>query len=155
MFKYQGIWFWNCFSLELSFPTSNPECLFENTTFALNLVFSPKGPPRHNDRGECCAPFIPKTYQKHTLEDSGTNFGRFGNFSFLVKFWLMTDRNTRKLSKVSQANSGLTPSILSMKYSRKRLRQWNTWKKCCLGGFSNHKHIVAETLKFARRVTQM
>ena len=39
--------------------------------------------------------------QKHTLEYSGTNFGRFGNFSFLVKFWLITDRNTRKLTKVS------------------------------------------------------
>ena len=42
--------------------------------------------------GECCAPFILKNYHKHTLEYSGTNFGRFWNFWFWVKIWLMTDR---------------------------------------------------------------
>ena len=54
--------------------------------------FLPEGLPRTKDRGECCAPFILKNYHKHTLEYSGTNFGRFWNFWFWVKIWLMTDR---------------------------------------------------------------
>ena len=75
-----------------------------------------------NDRGECCAPFISKNYWKHILEYARTNFGWFGDFSFLVKFCLMRTRNTRILSKCLWANLILNTSIWSSKYSRKRLR---------------------------------
>ena len=87
-----------------------------------HLIHKPFGAPMKYDGGECCAPFTSKNYSKHTLEYPRTNFGWFGNFSFLVKFWLMRRQNTRKLSNDSWANSGLKPLILSIRYLRKRLR---------------------------------
>ena len=64
-------------------------------------VFLPFGAPMTYDRGECCAPFISKTYLKHTLEYLRTHFGAFGNFSFWVKCWLMKRRNPQELTKDS------------------------------------------------------
>ena len=98
---------------------------------------------------ECCAPFILKNYQKHTLEYPGTNLGWFGNFWFWVKFWLMRGLHTQKFTKVSQANSGLIPWILSTKYSRIRLRS-QVFKYSCVKVITSRWLISENTFALIR-----